>query len=137
MHQATQFFCPQVDCDRHTRGFAREYNMADHINRVHKELDSNEYLKKSKRSRRSVSSGTSGSVTGFDKNSSRKAAAKILRREKLEKQYQSSQAKVNSLVVKLEDSTSPSTIKYVNQIRNELAKLEEAALGLQGSFGSE
>lgn len=34
---AQTFACPEVNCKRHHRGFAREYNMLEHHRRIHEE----------------------------------------------------------------------------------------------------
>src|ERR1700759_4211602 len=64
MHQAEQYFCPVATCERASRPFPREYNMCDHINRVHKDLNASAYMKKtSRRSKKSKTSGSSGAAT--------------------------------------------------------------------------
>ena len=58
MYQPTQYFYPDLACERAQRPFAREYNMADHIARVHKELDPNLFI------RREVGTGCESGAEG-------------------------------------------------------------------------
>jgi hypothetical protein len=62
LHAAEQYRCPVLTCERNKRPFPREYNMADHIQRVHKTIDAATYLKKGRRSRKVSHSGPSGGV---------------------------------------------------------------------------
>jgi hypothetical protein len=159
LHAAHPFFCPVDSCERRTRGFPREYNMGDHISRVHKELDVNAYLKKSKRASKkasaaaaaaaaasnAVSSSTvatttkarsSSSAAGVRKSSI--ASASRTRRERLERQYKSSREAIGKLMFKLpEQPGSQGNDKCVQQLKSEIIKLEEVMEGLQASAGND
>jgi hypothetical protein len=151
LHAAHPFFCPVDQCERHTRGFPREYNMGDHISRVHKELDVNIYLKKSKRTSKKGSATvstivsttstaakarSSSSPAGVRKSSV--ASATKTRRERLERQYKTSREAIGKLMFKLpEQPGSQGNDKYVQQLKTEIFKLEEVMVGLQASAGND
>lgn len=68
MHAAEQYPCPVPTCERAKRAFPREYNMADHIQRVHKDIDAATFLKKGRRSRKISHSGPSSRIKDEDSN---------------------------------------------------------------------
>jgi hypothetical protein len=158
LHAAHPFFCPVDSCERRTRGFPREYNMGDHISRVHKELDVNVYLKKSKRASKKASAAAAAAAAGAATSSStaatatkprsssnaagvRKssiASASRTRRERLERQYKSSREAIGKLMFKLpEQPGSQGNDKCVQQLKSEIIKLEEVMEGLQASAGND
>jgi hypothetical protein len=49
--QAEKFYCPVANCERTSRPFPREYNMYDHIARVHKVLNPESFMNKTRRPR--------------------------------------------------------------------------------------
>jgi hypothetical protein len=128
MHQALHYFCPVETCDRHNRGFPREYNRADHISRVHRELDPKAYTKCAKRT--SKKTGSSSSINAVKPTGVRKSSSPKTRRERLEKQYRASREKLGTYFVRLPDNGADAT-KYILQLETEVAKLKEASMGLQ------
>ncbi|KAF2670510.1 hypothetical protein BT63DRAFT_239890 [Microthyrium microscopicum] len=136
MHAACQFFCPVPTCERHNRGFPREYNMGDHIQRVHRELDVTQFLKKSKRVRKSSTSNVSGTSMSSTKSSAvatsgvRKQSSSRARREKLEKQYRASRESIGKIVFKLPEQSNPNAQKYIQQLKAEVSRLEDAISAL-------
>jgi hypothetical protein len=141
MHAAHQFFCPVPSCERHNRGFPREYNMGDHIQRVHRDLDVNDFLKKNKRARKhsvssaslsTVSSGRSSTVVN-GASGVRKSSGSRMRREKLEKQYRHSREQIGQLIFKLPEQSTASAQKCIAQMKEELARLEDAISTLHAS----
>lgn len=137
MHAASQFFCPVPTCDRHARGFPREYNMGDHITRVHRDLDVTNFLKKTKRTRKiSTSSGSAATVSASRSNSAtgagiRKQSSSKARKDRLEKQYKNSKENIVKVMFKLPDHGDSVHLKYLQQLKAEVAKLEDAINGLQ------
>jgi hypothetical protein len=141
MHQATQYFCPDPGCERASRGFAREYNMADHIARVHKELDANQYLKKTKRSKKGgqSSSVVSGGSTVVEGGRRRSAAKPRRQREQqqqqqhFEREFRESQENASSLWSHIHDPRNPDSLKYIHQLQSELTRLEDAYVNLHST----
>jgi hypothetical protein len=137
MHQAMQYYCPDHACERATRGFAREYNMADHIARVHKELDASQFLKKSKRTKKGSSSSAGSTVVeAKPSSSSRRGSGKPSRRQQqsqaqqqqhhFERQFIESHENAAGLWSQMQDPRNPETIKYIHRIKGELRGLEDA-----------
>ena len=155
MHQAMQYFCPDRNCERASRGFAREYNMADHIARVHKELDPGHFLKKTKRSKKGQSSSvvSGGSTVVAETKPSRSRGSGKPRRQAqqqqqqlqqqqqqhhFERQFLEHQETATGLWSQIHDPRSPDNLKYIHELQNELGRLEEAYLNLHdGGAGND
>lgn len=130
MHSANQYYCPVATCERSQRPFPREYNMGDHISRVHRELDASDYLKKSKRPRKPSAGATGNPVVnamGVKKGGARG------RREKLERQYRNSRENIGKVYGKMMEQNSLDMQKYIVQMRTELMRLEDATNALGAS----
>ena len=134
--------------------------MGDHIQRVHRDLDVNEYLKKSKRASggsgkksspslestgKAVSSGSShkhrssSSSSGAVRKSNLGASSARARRERLERQYRNSRETIGKLMFKLPEQPSSPTgaaYKYIQQLKAAVANLEEAEAGLQAQLAA-
>lgn len=104
--------------------------MGDHIQRVHRELDVNDFLKKNKRARKhstsSASLSSTRSVSASGASGVRKASGSRVRRERLEKQYRHSRETIGQLMFKLPEHSNAGAQKYVEQMKAELAILEDA-----------
>jgi hypothetical protein len=134
--------------------------MGDHIQRVHRDLDVNEYLKKSKRSsggsgKKSSSSldsngkisssgnghkhRSSSSSSGAVRKPNQSASSARARRERLERQYRISRETIGKLMFKLPEQPSSPTgaaHKYIQQLKAAVANLEEAEIGLQAQLAA-
>ena len=132
MHQAEQYFCPVPTCERATRPFPREYNMCDHINRVHKELDANTFMKKtSRRSKKSKTGGSSGVATPVNikvdlVNTPRKSSNGRSRRDKYQKKYDECLRESRDILMRLEDPRDHNTKKHMKKLRDAYSNLEDA-----------
>jgi len=127
MHAAHQFFCPVSSCERHNRGFPREYNMGDHIQRVHRELDVNDYLKKNKRARKHSTSSASLSTVSSGRSSTVVSGGSGVRK------YRHSREQIGQLIFKLPEQSTASAQKCIEQMKAELARLEDAISVLHAS----
>jgi hypothetical protein len=143
MHQATQYFCPDPGCERASRGFAREYNMADHIARVHKELEPSQFLKKTKRTKKGGSSSvvSAGSTVVEAKSSRggrgskprRQAQQQVQQQHHFEQQFLEHRDAASGLWSRIHDPRSPGNLKYIRQLQNTLGQLEDAYVTLHGN----
>lgn len=127
MHAANMFYCPVETCDRHTRPFPREYNMGDHITRVHRDLDAKAYIKNTKRV--SVTSKKSSGSKSKQNGAVRKSAKN--KREKLEKQYRQSRGNLGKISFNLPEQHGSEAVKYIAQLEIEFERLKEVSHGLQ------
>ena len=136
MHQAEQYFCPVPTCERANRPFPREYNMCDHINRVHKDLDANTFMKKSsRRSKKSKSSSTSGVATPVNVKidtgyTPRKSSSRPSKRDKYEKKYSDALRDSRDILAGLDNPYENGNKKHFKKIKDTLEKLEEAYYNL-------
>jgi hypothetical protein len=132
MHQAEQYFCPVSTCERASRPFPREYNMCDHINRVHKDLDATTFMKKvSKRSKKSKTSGSSGVATPVNikldtMSTPRKVSSGRSRREKYERKYSDYLRDSRDLLDSLHDAYDSGNKRQIKKLKDTLEKLDAA-----------
>lgn len=144
MHQAEQFYCPVSTCERSTRAFPREYNMCDHITRVHKEVDVGHFMKRSRKSssaastKKSSKSGRVGatpvSVRVVESVSKRGSTGRSKRDrvEKMERSYDKSLALSKQLMGEIfqGDRSDYKTKEQIRKLRESLAKLEDTLQAL-------
>jgi hypothetical protein len=129
MHEASVYKCPISSCERHTRSFPREYNMWDHIQRVHKDVDMTPYLKKSKRAKRShagsASSGSGSSIGSkpmlSNNGTVRKSSGRPRPQKQLEKRFRECQERIRILAGTVcEVSAMSSDMTDAERLREEI-----------------
>jgi hypothetical protein len=141
MHQAEQFFCPVSTCERASRAFPREYNMCDHINRVHKEIDVSNFMKKTRKAKKPKSSSRSGSmatpvsvrvIAGTASKRSGSGRTKRDRLEKMERSYEKTLAMNDQLWAEISkgDRRDYQTKENIRKLRDNLMKLEDTLQAL-------
>lgn len=133
MHEASVFFCPVESCNRHTRAFPREYNLGDHIARVHKELDVTAHLKKTKRSakKNTVAANVSKAIPVAGFGSRRQSNIKS-KRETSEKRYKALRGKIARAVIQLPEHPDLKGLKDIQDLVADVGKLLEQYQTLAG-----
>jgi hypothetical protein len=126
MHEASVFRCPVTSCDRNTRTFPREYNMLDHIQRVHKDVDIASLQKKSRRSKRHSSSSASTRHSAILGPSARKpstTSTKTKPQKQLEKhnaQFRVCQDQFRSLSARVGELPATGDFSEVDTLKKQL-----------------
>jgi hypothetical protein len=145
MHEASVYKCPLTSCERHNRTFPREYNMLDHIQRVHKDVEIAPLVRQSKRAKKNHgtishnSPSSKKSSNGSGNSSSRKSGTTgaRIRPQKLEKQFRICQEQIRKVSARICAMPGISSdITDLEQLRTELdsmINLSKAASQYQNS----
>jgi hypothetical protein len=143
MHEASVYKCPVSTCERHARTFPREYNMLDHIQRVHKDIDLAPYLKKSKRSKKYHGSGNGNtssrqSISGST-GTSRKltTSSRSSKPQRMEKRFRECQEKIKHIASRVGDmSAMSSDIADMKELQTELDTLIQLSRDIRQTNGA-